>query len=501
MHKSKKYPVAGIVFLCISCTQYFFPYLQVISIQTEDHITIVFSAEPEPVTIKDAFSLTEDDTSMDGSFVFDGDTVSFYPDTGIQKNHDYEVSIGTDAEDMRGCSLEKEYTYSFSTKAETIPPEITEITPANESDITSDPGSIEICFSEAIDTVSFTDAFSLDPGFDYYCNWNETCSAVTIIPAHPLEKGTRYFIEISDRLKDTSNNYLQEDFESWFRYGTDVTPPSYTVSWKNDSLQSEIFIPGDTVSLIPMDAELILSFDEQIPTNTISGYLSIKPSLSYTVFYDNDPDDTVSIQFSVTPDYDTVYVFTIDSGIGDESGNDIDEAQEYRLCFNNESYRPVEFVKGYLENGTDAVTGDPAYEILTKENSFSNILLSAIDFPDATAVATDLFLIFSVSSAAEELDRFSAMEHISLSATNSCAEIAIYTMEVVTDDNFSSLDIYTLLSSDPDYAEGTFCAVKIGLEITNSVDTGLLELSIDEELSDIYQNTLPSDILLVYNKE
>ncbi|GHV96648.1 hypothetical protein AGMMS50293_29680 [Spirochaetia bacterium] len=141
-------PVSIFLVLLVSCGEWFLPPLEVVSIAAEQNVQIVFSASPSPESIKKAFTMTEDSQTLSGDFSFNGKKVIFSPVNGIRINREYTITLSTVAEDQKGNSLLKEYIYRFNTKDTTGAPYIVSITPANESNIITQPEKITIVFSK-----------------------------------------------------------------------------------------------------------------------------------------------------------------------------------------------------------------------------------------------------------------------------------------------------------------------------------------------------------------
>ena len=68
-------------------------------------------------TAEDAFSIS---TLVNGSLGWDGDAMTFTPESDLAYSTTYEVTIGTGAEDLAGNSLEESFVRNFTTESESM---------------------------------------------------------------------------------------------------------------------------------------------------------------------------------------------------------------------------------------------------------------------------------------------------------------------------------------------------------------------------------------------
>lgn len=142
----------SLVFL--SCSNFLIPALEVKNFNYDfSKISVEFSQNVRESSVQKSFSLTEDSQSINGTFYFNGCTVQFFPENGIQENYDYVFSITTDCEDEDYNSLSKKFVKEFSTRIDKTAPEVLSVTLENNANLAEK--NIVIKFSKPVDESSF----------------------------------------------------------------------------------------------------------------------------------------------------------------------------------------------------------------------------------------------------------------------------------------------------------------------------------------------------------
>ncbi|GHV62272.1 hypothetical protein AGMMS49587_08640 [Spirochaetia bacterium] len=486
--------IMGIILLSpiVSCASWLLPPLEILSVSTNEDIRISFSAPPTEASIRKAFSMTEDGTGLQGTFFFNDRDVIFRPLNGLREGREYAIFISTTAEDARGNSLVKEFQHRFHTKAELGEPRIISIEPQNETSLTMQPDAVTLVFSEPVDANSFTEALRLSPSITHVLEWKEDYSGVRIIPVKPLTEGTRYTITVSTALMDLSRNRLLRSFSSTFLYGVDRSPPVCRLSWESPSDTGRDLVPGSLNEGIPSDSRIKLSFNKKMAIESLAGFIGTSPSLGCTITPDLVSRDQGIISFPQKPEWGKTYTLAIRKGITDTLGNKIEEDIEFPLVFNHGNFRPPVFAWGGLKNQN-------TMERISGDTDFSTISFDPDYFQEQRERAMDLYLVFRITADADSLSLVSAMQAISISATNGCAEISIRTMKILTDAEYEASDIYDPAAQAESGEK--FCALKTGIEFENAKQLGFIIFSINKELSDSLGNTMTGNVTLTYNKQ
>jgi hypothetical protein len=481
--------LSGLPFLS-GCPHWLLPPLEVLSCSLDDGgVRVLFSVPPTETSIHKAFSMTEDGETLEGRFLFETEELRFYPVNGIRENREYTVTIGVIAEDHRGNSLETEFRRDFFTKEEREAPGITAIFPADESTLTEEPAEIRLCFSEAIDPLSFEEALRISPSFPYVIQWKADYQELSIRPLKPLAFGKRYTISISTALRDRSRNSMVLPFTSSFLLGDERLLPGFDLGWigagGSGALEPDVVNTG-----LPLDAELSISFDRDVAVESLASFVEIQPSLGISIKTEGDSHSTARICFSRRPEWGKAHTLIIRKGITALQGGAIAEDLSYRLVFDAPGYMPPGFLRGFFRD-----TG----HVLSADTDFDYLSLDVGEFPPtSTVVPADLCLVFTIPEAAASLSLSSAMTAFSINSSNNCVHFSIKTLRIL-DEAAYRLSAF----NDPSLEAGTgkqICALIYGLEVENTEENGLIVFSIASSLADSLGNVLGRDIKITWNK-
>ena len=444
----------------------------------EERLFFTFSSDLDSEKIKKAFAFTENNKVVRGTFSIYENQMIFTPQGGIKENCDYEVTISSYAEDTNGKSLKEKFIYKFSTKQDSLNPEITYFYP-NGEDIPEDGlDHLEIIFSKAIKKESFYNAYAIEPPISHQVVFNDDRNEVKIIFDNPVCNGITYNFRISTDLMDVYDNYLLESYSTNFKSGGDNIPPSFTLNYTNDSNTSvELNEEPDENHNLPCSLELNLNFSEKINMDYIGSYIEIFPSsIKYT--YEADKINETSVLLKLSGKYNSKCNIKIKRGIEDKYGNKTNSDRKYLLQFDNEICRPVSFKKAFL-----LIDGMETYKELSYETQYSHINLDPEYFGnDKTSRKTSMYLVFNVSGKSDGLDFFTVLDALSFKYTNSCCTILIKKAELVP---LAQVDF---LLTENEINENNYSIIKYVLEIQNTNKAGLIEMIISSSVKDLIGN-------------
>ncbi|GHV96194.1 hypothetical protein AGMMS50293_25140 [Spirochaetia bacterium] len=327
---------------------------------------------------------------------------------------------------------------------------------------------------------------------NYVLEWNSNNTTVSVIPVKPLSEGTRYIIAINTSLSDTYRNTLLNAFSSTFLYGLDTTPPMLSLAWEtpigSTGLLDENVINGN----IPLESEIILSFNKKCIVDSIAGFIELTPSISFTTIPDLVSQDKVRLLFPKKPDWNKTYTLKIRKNITDTLGNRIENDQLFPLLFNNEKDRPITYINGWFDNNGSLVP-------INQNNDYGTLTLDSLYFPPlGSTVPTKLFYAFAISSQATSLSLVSAMQAISISPANSCAFVSIRTMRIWSQTEYETSTLYSLIdnSNSPH-----IIILETGIEIENTDKNGFLTFTIRKDIADTLHNTMQDNLTFTLNKQ
>lgn len=494
--------ITFLIFIAFSCGNYLLPDLEIKSFfYDSEKIQITFSDIPTPQSVYNSFLLLEDGENCNGIYKFGGKTVFFYPNGGIKEKYDYVFSIESSCETSDGNSLESRFIISFSTRNGRNAPEIISVIPSNEEECKEQPEYIEITFSEPIDISSFEKALSITPFIDYILNVSDSEDKVFLILKNPLDFNKDYKISISTDLMDKNRNKLLHPYNSIFSLTKKYTKPKFFCTvYNNKTFYSECSV-GENLKSVPPDAKLKLDFDAEMDLSSISSYIEVTPHLSFSVSKDEINSKWVEILLK-DPEWGKTYVIDFSDAIKDIYSNKIEEDFVYSLTFDNESFRLPEFIEGYLQTGnwSDGQIDSDDYLIISDATNYSYLSLDALQYPLEHTVESVLYLVFSSSSESNGLNLYTLMDNFSISCTNSNSTFIIKKISKLDSSEFQNYPLCNIITQNVTDSTLKLTVVKYDLEITNSINSGIVQFIIDSGIQDSIGNESIKKYTYKYNK-
>ena len=445
---------------------------------------VEFSAPVDRTKAEQAFALTEDGELLAGRFSWEANRLRFQPLTAISKGKSFEMSVSASVEDARGVSLDKEFRFSFTTRSETVRPEIVSIQPGSGAVIDDRSAAIVVVFSEEVDRTTFLRAFSLAPDVTGVFSWTADGSSCTFTPTFPYQWQTEYVVTVDDVLADPDGNRIAERRESRFFVGSDRAPPLLAEARNTEAgvAGSAILAPDDpgTAGLeITGGWEcgwgLALAFSEQVSRDSFEGSLLVEPSFPFTIAPDVDAAAAFTLEPTERLAWDTIYTLTVRKGILDLSGNETTEDIVHAFRTDGGKSRPptvvaVRFRGTPLSEPAALVDFDPAAP-------FAALTIGADHFPVAVASATWLDLQLSLADSAA-LDLLSVMEHLSIEQTNGCLSMRATALQST---GFDDPQPQAIAGAVP---------LRVHVSIVNAAESGIVTLGLTEGFTDSLGNPL-----------
>ncbi len=233
-------------------------------------ITLTFSKPIDPLTVNGTTVVVVIATSsvrIAGSYATNGSTVTFTPANPLPGNSLIAIVL-RGVLDYAGNAASGATQFQFTTAAvaDTTPPTVTSITPANNASGQGQKTIVVITFSESIDlaTISyknfalFADSKPLDIGVGYSNDWRIVTLSPGILPANSLIQ-----VVVSHDVKDLAGNALA-DFQSTFT----------TIAAANNVRPTVVMQrPATGVASVPLNSVITLFFDKQMdPASTTAAF-------------------------------------------------------------------------------------------------------------------------------------------------------------------------------------------------------------------------------------
>jgi methionine-rich copper-binding protein CopC len=183
-------------------------------------ITLTFSEAMNQASVEGAFS-TNPSISCSWSWNAASTVATCTPNT-LAPDTQYNMNLGSSAEDNAGNSLTQAYSFSFRTSSapDTTAPMVVDTTPDSDEIGVKRDGSITLFFSEAMDTTATGNAITVqgsswNDGFDL--GWGSDKKGVTLIPHSEFPYGENIVVTVGTGAKDEAGNALAQAYVFEFR--------------------------------------------------------------------------------------------------------------------------------------------------------------------------------------------------------------------------------------------------------------------------------------------
>jgi len=192
-------------------------------------VTATFSETMDVSTINSAtFTLNQGSTPVSGTVTYSGITATFTPSSNLGYNTTYTVSVTNGVKDAAGNAMAAIYTCSFTTgaQADTTPPAVSSVSPANNATGTAVNAAVAATFSETMDasTINST-TFTLNQGSTPVSgNVTYSGTTATFTPSISLSYSTTYTATITTGANDVAGNAIASNY-SW-SYTSEVATAS-----------------------------------------------------------------------------------------------------------------------------------------------------------------------------------------------------------------------------------------------------------------------------------
>jgi len=283
------------------------PMNKTTDVSVTSEISITFSELMSKTTVENALSIMPD---VEYGYSWEARTLILTPDSDLEYLTQYNITIGTGAQDTAGISMEHEYEFRFTTEEEpdTDPPNVESTFPANNSVNISVSTTISITFSEPMNETSVENAISIQPSQSYDYSWESR--TITIIISFSLYYSTQYNATIDTTAKDVAGNTISRIF--LFTFTTeeigDITPPEIL------STSPDIGEKG-----IRINSHISIQFSEQMNHATVEEAINIIPSIQYTYSW-------VGNIITIIPDVDFHYLTNYSVVVGAEASDKADNS-------------------------------------------------------------------------------------------------------------------------------------------------------------------------------
>ncbi len=345
-----------------------------VSIDDNTTLTVTFSEAMNDSTLDNAFYVTflgenGDSINVPGEVSYKNMEAIFTPDSTLDNNTTYNITITSDARDLSGDSLTEDYPWSFTT-LDTISPVISSVSP--EDGETVDIAVISATFSEPmdVDTINSETFLVNDGAIAGNIKYNNDSTVVTFEPLENLDYDTEYTVSILTDVKDLSGNPLKQPY-----------PWSFTTSSAEELPQITEKNPADNASDIPVSALITAIFNKEMEPSSINkNTFKVKKDGSESniegeVDYNNTEMTAAFIPLHSLLDENTLYHVTITADVSDISGNAMQKNHEWSFTTGSDTdtLPPKLIYRIPAENSTDVPVDADVLVVFSKVMDSSTI--------------------------------------------------------------------------------------------------------------------------------
>lgn len=491
-------------FLFQSCADSFFPEFTVRNSYLDGQKAVVlFSAQVNPISAMKNFLFAEDERQIEGKLDFFENALIFVPNEQISENHCYKIAVYSGAQDLDGNTLQRDYQKTFYTKNDLTPPIVVQAKTLEDSE--KNTYELQIFFNKEINKKSFDESFSMEPEAESFVTWTEDGKTAKIQFKAPLLERTLHSIKIEKNLKDRLNNTMLNDFYWSWTNNPCAKNPSYKVYAKEFGELEPIEIK-DTWQNADFSEPLRIVFDKSVLADSVEQAIELQPKTAFEVEAARENGKktcrSAKITFTEKAKWNSEFTLVLKGSIKDASGFCVQE-RKIAIKNNSEKTRPPK-----LECIIMALDGKNIF--LGPQKNFSPAEFSIDKYPCAKWTEVPIYFIFSTSPFSKKIDRISAFEGISASATTA-GTINLNTIECLEEEDFltfpeifedanakETIDFIKANSLNP-------CAVLCralfkNAELNEKPAAGLIEFTASQALCDDKQNYMEETTRLTCDK-
>jgi len=383
-------------------------------------LSLDFSLEPDRNSVERSFSLTENGSVLPGHFTWQRQRVIFKPSAPLLANRDYCITLKTDAQDVRGLSLERQFQSVFTTRIGGKRPLLLASVPEDGGIIEQERGTVTLIFSEPANRSSLQ-SLSFFPSITGTWSLEQDGYSAVFTPLENWTNGREYRLTIGSALQDKTELEAGRTYAIYFTAGVDFSPPELTAASAIDADGNTAFILADSngtaaeISGWERNYRLSLFFSEPVDSSSVSSALSCEPSLDMITETVPGYSDMFIFNFSEPPVYGVSYTLTLRQSVRDKAGNTMGKNIIWHILADGENSKPpvlrgLRFPK-IPGSSSDMLT-------FTTNNLFADFPVSGDNYPFETGVNIRMELYFETAPGAV-VDLISLMDCFRFNATNS----------------------------------------------------------------------------------
>jgi hypothetical protein len=447
------------------------------------YVSVWFSLEPDRLSVEKSFSLTEDGKAVSGGFSWNDSRLIFVPVPPLEKNRDYLVGLGTEAQDRGGLSLERRFEAAFTTRPEGPRPAFLESVPPDYGIISGGRETIRLRFSAAMDGTSFG-AFSFSPSISGAWSAGDSGRDAVFTPLESWIVGKEYRLTVDPEIKSETGRALGKQTILHFFAGLDTECPALvSVNVLNKGLRVQS-LEADSVTGVrntgwERGGELELVFSEPVDSASVVSALSTGPSLGLVLQSPPGYGERHVFRLASEPAWGSSFTLKLGASVKDAAGNTMTETYRYFIRADGPGSKPPSLVGIRLPLNPGGP--DMAPVVYRPEDLFSDLPLEKSAFPFETGTDFWIELYFDTACGplgSAGIDPFSLMEKFGVVITNNAL-------------SFSAREVTLSLFSIPEPVSGweEFFRAEIRGVLKNHPYGGTVTVQTGQGLADSFGNS------------
>ncbi len=246
-------------------------------------VRIEFSADVNRETLERNFSLKADGNPVAGTHAWESNRAyRFVPHRRFANGARCVMELPRSIEDARGNSMEKDVISEFYVGSDLVSPRVISSSPPCAEGgiigVSVDISTIEILFSEPMDTAATSSAFSITPDVAGYIVWHDDATRLVYRLVAKLEAGRQYRATVSSSAKDASGNPLEKSFTLVFIAGEDFTHPDVRGGFESGTIPPPYFDDAAINRGVSRFSSISVEFSEAMNTSSVESAFSLKPA-------------------------------------------------------------------------------------------------------------------------------------------------------------------------------------------------------------------------------
>jgi hypothetical protein len=299
-------------------------------------VSAAFSHGPDRASVERYFSLTADGDRVWGSFRWKGNRVFFLPNAPLEANRDYALSIGAEARDTRGLSMDRKFEAAFTTRPAASRPEITGVDPPAGGILTGLRAPLRIFFAGPVPLSSLQDHVTLNPAAAGSWSTGDEGKTWEFTPLEKWTPGQCYELEVSASLTGPTGLSMGKEFFSTFTAGPAGEKSRLLAAFRLDGEKEELLEEETAGNFTEnsgweKDSRLKLVFSAPVDLVSLGGRLVTEGGPSPVPETGGLFSAEAVFSLNEKPAWQGRFLIRLNAGILDEAGSESVDGHLYRI--------------------------------------------------------------------------------------------------------------------------------------------------------------------------